>query len=267
MSEARTLYTPSPYLTKAQEYALCQYLQQHPDDAEAQDRLIRAYIGLVCDIACKKQGWGIDVEDLIQEGTLALLRAAMHFDTSLGFRLTTYATPKISQAMQRYSETYGLAIRLPSHLYTIVRALKRNQHSEEEDEEGNDEALALAAAHPERLAEVRRALHAVLSLDTPLPDTNDLQVGDMLSDPGADTETVALASVYKREIVEVLKQTLSLQEQRIIVLRYGLHNGRDHTLLEIATREHRSVERIRQLETGALAKLRASSLTHMLLAS
>lgn len=246
----------SKLLTATQEKALCRRIQANPSDYDAQDHIVRANIGLIRTIANKKQGNGVDVEDLVQEGCLALIKAAQQFNLSLNIRLSTYATWKISQAMQRCIENEGTLIRLPSYQHHKAHQLKKRR--------GDDQGYEAEESHT--TTEIQRALHSVLSLDIPFNDEGTMSIGDVLPDTNESTEEIVLAQTIQENIETVLDQVLKPRERRVLLLRFGFVDDHDHTLEEIATRENLTRERVRQIQVKALLKLRLSPLTYRLLA-
>ena len=242
-------------LTAAQEKALCQRIQSNPDDKDAQEHLLLANIGMVRKIANSKRGQGVEVEDLIQEGYIALLKAAKTFDISLNFRLGTYVTRKISQAMQRHIENYGSAIRLPVYQRHFANQQQRLLEGREDQ--------TLQEGQPR--TEVQHALQTVLSLDRPTSEDEKMKLGDFLLDD-KDTEEIVLTQALASNIRVVFEQVLQPRERRILTLRYGLDNDEDQTLGEIAAREQLTKERVRQIEAKALSKLRLSPFAYQLLA-
>ena len=253
-------YRREALLTKEQERIYIARVQQY-QDTDAQEHLVRSNIGWVIKIAERWIRQGVEFEDLIQEGCIGLLRAVDHFDLSSSFRLTTYASWWIRQAMDRHTMNTTMTVRLPVYLHPIMRAVK--QH------EAGDNEVSLADYDPEQVAVVRRAMRAVHSLDALLLPAkyDDLTLADFLADDAASTEERAIGPVFRGEIAMALEQVLTEREMRVLCLRYGLCNQEEHTLEQVGVLEHVTRERIRQIETAALAKLRRSPLVRKMFAS
>lgn len=252
-TEQRTdTYRREALLTPEQERAYIVRVQQYRD-TDAQEHLVRSNIGWIIRIAKKWIREGSEFEDLIQEGCIGLLKAVDHFDLSTSFRLTTYASWWIRQAMDRHVMNTNMTIRLPVHLHPLMQAVKQHEVGKNE--------VSLADYDPEQVAVVRRAMRAVHSLDALLlpTTTNDLTLADFLADDAASTEECAIRPVFRGEIASVLKQVLTEREMRVLSLRYGLQNHEEHTLEQVGALEHVTRERVRQIEQSAYAKLRRSS--------
>lgn len=214
-------------------------------DRDAQEHLVRANIGWIATIAKKFYHQGVEMDDLVQEGCLALLKAAQQFDLSSNFRLTTLATWKIRQVLQRCIENTGMTIRLPAHRHELMRRLK------------HDPDAASATYSADQIAEVRRAMH-VRSLEVPLlTESGELALIDVVSEDDA-TEECALQAVQKEELHAVMNDVLTERERRLLSLRFGLMNDQEHTRQETGELMRLSHERVRQIEYGALAKVRQS---------
>ena len=247
-------YRGEALLTKEQERFYIARVQQY-QDTDAQEHLVRSNIGWVIKIAERWIRQGVEFEDLIQEGCIGLLRAVDHFDLSSSFRLTTYASWWIRQAMDRHIMNTTMTVRLPVYLHPLMHVVKQDEVS------GNDDT-ALAGYTTEQVAVVRRAMRAVQSLDALLVPAkyDDLTLIDLLADDDTPTEERAIRSVFQREVVVVLEQVLTEREMRVLSLRYGLRNHAEHSLEQIGELEHVTRERIRQIEQVAFAKLRESPL-------
>ena len=247
-------YRGEALLTKAQERYYIARVQQY-GDTDAQEHLVRSNIGWVIKIAERWVRQGIEFEDLIQEGCIGLLKAVDHFDLSSEFRLTTYASWWIRQAMDRHTMNTSMTIRLPVYLHPVMQALKQDEAN------GNGDA-ALATYEPEQVALVRQAMRAMQSLDALLMPAkyDDLTLIDLLADDDIPTEERAIGSVFQDDVVAVLEHVLTEREMRVLCFRYGLRNHAEHSLEQIGVLEHVTRERVRQIEQGAFAKLRGSPL-------
>lgn len=251
-------YRSEPLLTFEHERFYIARVQQY-QDTDAQEHLIRANIGWVIKIAKRWIRQDIEFEDLIQEGCIALLKAVDHFDLSSSFRLTTYASWWIRQAMDRHTMNTTMTIRLPVYLHPLMQVVKQY--------EVNGDDTTLADYNPDQVTAVRRMMQTVHSLDALLQPAkyDDLTLVDLLADDAPSAEECAIRPVFQHEVDAVLQQVLSEREIRVLSLRYGLQNTQEHTLEQVGVLEHITRERVRQIEQGALVKLRRSSLIETLI--
>jgi RNA polymerase primary sigma factor len=236
-------------------------------DTRARRRLIEANLRLVIAIARRYTNSGVPLIDLIQEGNLGLMRAAEKFDWRRGCHFGTYATWWIRQAISRAAGEQSRLIHLPEHVATRLRKVRRvaAQLSQENGGDPLPEQIAEAAGMP--LAEVDDLLHVTeqpISLDAPADVDNRLALSDTLEDPGVQAPAeIASQHLVGEELHRALSQ-LTARERSVIILRYGIGDGRSRTLLEVGKELGISRERVRQLEMVALAKLRGASSTQSL---
>jgi RNA polymerase sigma factor (sigma-70 family) len=225
----------------------------------AKDLFIRANLRLVVSIARRYVRSGMPMLDLIQEGNTGLVRAVEKFDYERGFKFSTYATWWIRQAISRAIAQQERTVRLPVHLVedvnrmrNVVRQLTRELGGEPEV---NQIADSLGVT-PERVVELKRWSQDTVSLDTPVGDDGDTSLGDLVSDTDSPSpEDVVVASMERNRIAGLLGH-LDDRSAGIMRARYGLEDGREHSLTEVASRFSLSRERIRQLEIQALGRLR-----------
>jgi RNA polymerase primary sigma factor len=236
-------------------------------DMRARRRLIEANLRLVIAIARRYTNSGVPLIDLIQEGNLGLMRAAEKFDWRRGCHFGTYATWWIRQAISRAAGEQSRLIHLPEHVATRLRKVRRiaSQLSQENGGDPLPNQIAEVAAMP--IEEVDDLLHVTeqpISLDAPADLDNRLSLSDTLEDPGIQAPAdIASQHLLGEELHRALSQ-LTSRERSVVILRYGIGDGRSRTLLEVGRELAISRERVRQLEMVALAKLRTASVTQSL---
>ncbi|TMC51430.1 MAG: sigma-70 family RNA polymerase sigma factor [Chloroflexi bacterium] len=244
-------------LTKLQEIELAKQIEAGSDAARR--RMTEANLRLVVSIAKKYQGRGMPLLDLIQEGNVGLMRAVAKFDHRRGFKFSTYATWWIRQAVLRAIGDQSRTIRLPIHIgdqtNKLVRISDRLRDSlgrQPTDEEIAEE-LGLTTDEVQGL---RRTARDTVSLETPIGEDGDTELGHLIEDENAESPaSAALESDLKDQVDDVLR-TLEPRERRVIQLRFGLTDGHQRALDEVAHRLGTSRETVRQLERAALEKLR-----------
>ncbi|HEU4422630.1 MAG TPA: sigma-70 family RNA polymerase sigma factor [Pilimelia sp.] len=225
----------------------------------AKDLFIRANLRLVVSIARRYVRSGMPMLDLIQEGNTGLVRAVEKFDYERGFKFSTYATWWIRQAISRAIAQQERTVRLPVHLVedvnrmrSVARQLTRELGSDPEPEQ----IAAALGVTVDRVAELIRWSQDTVSLDTPVGDDGDTNLGDLVADSDAPSPEEVVLTALERQRIESLLNHLDDRSAGIMRARYGLEDGREHSLTEVASRFSLSRERIRQLEIQALGRLR-----------
>ena len=228
----------------------------------AKQQLIEANLRLVVSIAKRYKGNGMTLLDRVQEGNLGLIRAIEKYDYTRGYKLSTYATHWIRQSISRALADQSRTIRLPVHVVETLNKLARieRQLEVELNREPSDEEVAVAVGISfEKLRELRMIRVEPVSLETPVGDQEDSQLADFIPDAKAEDPASTAEDAAIQEAVAELLSTLSEREAKVIKLRYGLGNNRPHTLEEVGRELGVTRERIRQIESKTLAKLRNPS--------